>query len=127
MFDLDQQTEELARRVIGAAIEVHKTLGPGFLESAYQNTLSIELEERGIPHQVEAPISILYKGKPVGGGRSDVIALDRIVLELKTVEAITNLHRAQLISYLKATNIKLGYIFNYNSVVLKDGMQRIIN
>lgn len=127
MFDLDQETEDLARRVIGAAIEVHRTLGPGFLEKVYQRALSVELEHLGISHRIESPIKILYRGVNIGEGRSDLLIADKLIVELKTVEAIKDIHRAQVISYLKATGLRLGLLMNFNTTVLKDGIQRIIH
>lgn len=127
MFDLDSKTEELARRVIGAAIEVHRTIGPGFLESVYHKALSVELERQGLQHAVESPISINYKGVNVGDGRADIVVDQRIIIELKTVEATKDIHRAQVISYLKATGIRLGLLINFNTPLLKDGIQRIIH
>lgn len=127
MFDLEPETENLARRVIGAAIEVHRTIGPGYLESFYQRALSVELEKQDTKHLTEAPIRIDYKGVNVGEGRADLVVEDRIIIELKTVEAIKGIHRAQLISYLKATGIRLGLLMNFNTQVLKDGIQRIIH
>ena len=126
MFDLDQKTEDLARRVIGAAIEVHRTLGPGFLEKVYQKALSVELDYQGIAHQIESPVHILYRGVNVGEGRTDILITDHLIIELKTVEVIKEIHRAQVLSYLKATKLRLGLLMNFNTPVLKDGIQRII-
>ena len=127
MFDLNQETEDLARGVIGAAIEVHRTLGPGFLEKVYQRALSVELEHLGISHRIESPVNILYRGVDVGEGRADILIMDQIIVELKTVEAIKDIHRAQVISYLKATGIRLGLLMNFNTTLLKDGIQRIVH
>ncbi|XAM01046.1 GxxExxY protein [Phycisphaeraceae bacterium D3-23] len=127
MFDLDPKTEDLARRVIGAAIEVHRTLGPGFLEKVYQRSLSVELDHEGIEHRVESPVKILYRGVDVGDGRADILITDHLIVELKTVEAIADIHRAQVLPYLKATGLRLGLLMNFNTTVLKDGIQRIIH
>jgi len=106
MFDLKPETEDLARRVIGAAIEVHRTLGPGFLEKVYQRALSVELEHQGIAHRIESSIKILYRGVDIGEGRADILVMDQLIVELKTVDAISDIHRAQVISYLKATKLR---------------------
>jgi len=127
MFDLEPETEDIARQIIGAAIEVHRTLGPGFLEKVYQRAFSVELEYRGIAHKIESPINILYRGVDVGEGRADILVMDRLIVELKTVEAINDVHRAQVISYLKATGLRLGLLMNFNTTTLKDGIQRIIH
>lgn len=127
MFNLDPETEDLARTVIGAGIEVHRTLGPGFLEKVYQRALSVELEQRGVEHVIESPIEVLYKGVNVGEGRADLLVTRRLIVELKTVETVKDIHRAQVISYHKATGLRLGLLMNFNTTVLKDGIQRIIH
>ena len=99
---VDEETEALARAVIGAAIEVHKHLRPGMPENAYKLALSHELKLRGIPHEVEVPVPILYKGIRVGEGFLDVLVDKRLILELKAVEALHEVHRAQLLGYLQA-------------------------
>ncbi|MEM9415718.1 MAG: GxxExxY protein [Planctomycetota bacterium] len=126
MFDLEPKTEDLARRVIGAAIEVHRTLGPGFLEKVYQRAMSVELDYQGIEHRVESPITVWYRDVNVGEGRADILVTDHLIIELKTVDAISDIHRAQVLSYLKATGLRLGLLMNFNTPVLKDGIQRII-
>jgi GxxExxY protein len=91
------------RQVIGVAIEVHRVLGPGFLESVYEEALSVELKLRGIPFKRQVGLGIQYKGKDVGEGRMDMLIKDVLVVELKTVESLAPIHKAQAISYLKAT------------------------
>lgn len=127
MFDLNLETEEMARRVIGAAIEVHRQLGPGYLEQVYQRALSVELNYQKIKHVVESPTRIIYRGTDVGEGRIDLLVTGHLVIELKTVEAIKDIHRAQVISYLKATGLRLGLLMNFNTPTLKEGLQRIIH
>src|SRR3954447_2509422 len=106
--------EEIAdpwsRLVIGAAIAVHRTLGPGFLESVYEEALCIELQERGIPFVQQSPAAVLYKGRLVGEGRLDLLVGDALIVELKAVEALAPVHTAQLISYLKSTGCHLGLL-----------------
>ncbi len=115
-----------ASEVIGAAIEVHRKLGPGFLESVYEEALVIELELRSIPFVRQAPVGVNYKGYIVGEGRIDVLVADMLVIELKTVESLSELHRAQVISYLKATRLHLGLLINFHVPILRHGIQRVI-
>lgn len=127
MTTLDDAIEALAHEVIGAAIEVHRTLGPGYLESVYQNALSHELTLRGIDHVCQAPTPVSYKGLGVGKGAVDILVAGQIILELKCVEALHPMHEAQLHSYLKATGLRLGYLMNFKSTTLKEGLRRIIH
>lgn len=124
--DLDPKTEALATHVVDACFAVHSALGPGFLESVYQRALSVELEARGIPAAREVPIQVRYRDQVVGDGRLDLVADGRIVVECKTVEALHDIHRAQLISYLKATGCQLGFLVNFKTPRLKDGISRIV-
>jgi GxxExxY protein len=121
-----KELDDLANSVIGAAIEVHRHLGPGYLESVYEEALGVELVERHIPYRRQHPISVNYKGKSVGEGKLDLLVSDKLVVELKAVEALLPVHKAQVISYLKATNLHLGLLVNFNVSVLRDGIQRII-
>lgn len=123
---VDPVTEELAQRVIGAAIEVHKQLGPGLPEIPYRKALSHELDLRKIPHQCELPVDIDYKGIHVGEGRIDILVDQRLILELKAVESLTEMHRAQLITYLHLKKLQLGLLINFNVVVLKNGIKRVV-
>lgn len=119
--------DELAHAVIGAAIEVHRVLGPGFLEEHYEEALCIELELRGIPYERQVVLALDYKGRPIGKGRLDILICGQLVLELKAVEHLAPIHTAQLIAYLKATKRALGLLLNFNVVLMKDGVKRIIN
>lgn len=118
--------ESLTGQVIGAAIEVHKELGPGYLESAYEEALAIELRLRGLNYARQYPVGLNYKGHSVGEGRLDFLVERVLVVELKAVELILAIHTAQLMSYLKATNCRLGLLLNFNVPVMKDGIRRII-
>ena len=124
---LDGDLESLAYAAIGAAIEVHKHMGPGLPENSYRDALSHELDLRGIPFERECPVDILYKGKCVGKGRIDLLVDRRIIIELKVVENLLPLHRAQVISYLKLTKLQLALIINFNVEVLRAGVRRVIN
>ena len=121
-----RELDTLARDVIGAAIEVHRILGPGFLESVYEKALCRELDLRGIPYASQQSLPITYKGCPVGEGRIDLLVADSLVVELKAVEALVPVHTAQVISYLKSTGLHLGLLLNFNVQVLRDGIKRII-
>lgn len=123
---LDPELEELARQVIGAAIEVHRCLGPGYSEPVYDEALAIELALRQIPCARQPTFALDYKGNIVGTGRLDFLIADRLVLELKAVDALGPVHRAQVLSYLQAKKLQLGLLVNFNSAVLKDGIKRVI-
>lgn len=120
------ELDGLARQVIGAAIEVHSTLGPGYLESVYEEALAVELECRGIEYGRQVPVSIDYKGRAVGEARLDLVVADRLVIELKAVGGLLPIHQAQVLSYLKATRRQLGLLINFNVSVLRDGVKRIV-
>jgi len=122
----DAELDALAQKAIGAAIEVHRHLGPGYLESSYAAALAIEMNARGIDFVREAPVSLAYKGTPIGEARLDFLVGQRLIAELKAVESINNVHRAQVIAYLKATRLNLGLLINFNVTRLKDGVQRLI-
>ena len=112
--------------MIGAALTVHRSLGPGFLESIYQSALSIELRLRSIPYKTQVPIPIFYKGHVVGESRLDLVIDEILIVELKSVEIFAPIHTAQLISYLRASKCKLGLLINFNVPLLKQGIRRVI-
>jgi GxxExxY protein len=117
---------ELSYRVIGAAIEVHRHLGPGFPESAYEEALAIELRHRGVGFRRQSELPIFYKEHRVGQMRLDFLVEDRLVLELKAVDSIAQVFRAQVLSYLRAGGFALGLLINFNVPRLRDGIIRII-
>ncbi|MEZ6242221.1 MAG: GxxExxY protein [Phycisphaerales bacterium] len=119
--------EELSRQIIGAAIEVHRTLGPGMLESIYEGALCVELDATGVTVERQAEVVIDYKGVPLHGQRIDLLVGGAIIVELKAVATIQDVHKAQLLSYLRATRLPLGLLINFNEVRLKDGIRRVIN
>lgn len=121
-----EQIDELAHRTIGAAIEVHKTLGPGYLEGVYEEALVVELERRQISTRRQHGFAINYKRHEVGQGRLDLLVADQLIVELKAVESLLPIHQAQLISYLKALDKPLGLLINFNVEVLKHGIKRVI-
>ena len=112
--------------IIGAAIEVHKTLGPGFLESIYEEALCVELSLRGIRFARQALVGLDYKGHRIGESRLDLLVEDSVVVELKAVDALAPVHSAQVISYLKATGCRVGLLINFNVRRLTDGIKRIV-
>ncbi len=124
--ELDASTNALAKSVIGAAIEVHRVLGPGFDESVYENALRLELTHCRIPFISQHVVRVEYRGKMVGEGKADMIVGDKIVVELKAVDALAPVHTAQVLAYLKATGHRLGLLMNFNVAVLKDGIKRVI-
>jgi GxxExxY protein len=123
---LDEDLEKLAHAVIGAAIEVHRLLGPGLPELVYRNALSHEFSLRSIEHQVEAPVPVSYKGMLVGAGRVDLLVSRQLVVELKVVDQLGHLHRSQVIAYLSAMHLQLGLLMNFNVAMLADGIRRVI-
>lgn len=121
----DSHLNRITKDVIGAAIEVHKQLGPGLLESAYKECLCKELSLNGIVFEREKPIRLEYKGLELECGyRLDVLVANAIVIEIKSVEAIAPVHEAQLITYLRLGGWKIGLLINFNVEVLKNGIRR---
>ena len=118
---------ELSSKIIGCAIEVHKQLGPGLLESAYQECLLYELKAAGLQVQKEKPMPIVYKEVRLDHGyRLDLLVENKVVVEIKTVEALNEVHVAQVLTYLKLGNYKLGLLLNFHVATLKDGIKRVI-
>ena len=119
---------EMANRVIGLAIEIHKTLGPGLLENVYKECLFYELNQSGLTTIKEKPLPAIYKEvKMECGYRIDLLVMDKLVIETKCVDALNDIHFAQTLTYIKLGNYKLGLLINFNVVLLKDGIKRIIN
>ena len=126
MEEPDRETDRLAYEVIGAAIEVHRVLGPGYDEVIYENSMDKELTLRGISFERQHRFRVLYKGVDVGSGKIDLLVGQCLVLELKTVETVLPKHKAQVIGYLKAKGLKLGLILNFKVAMIKDGIHRIV-
>ena len=119
---------ELSEKIIGAAIEVHRELGPGLLESTYEACLAHELNLQGIKAVRQQKQPIRYKGLEIDEAyRIDVIVEDKIILELKVVDALNDIHLAQLLTYLKLSGCSLGYLSNFNVPLLKNGIRRVVN
>ncbi|MGB7572417.1 MAG: GxxExxY protein [Thermodesulfobacteriota bacterium] len=119
---------DLTGEVIGAAIEVHKHLGPGLLESAYEECLCHELRLREIVYERQKPLAINYKQVRLDCGyRLDLVVEDKVILELKSCERIEDIHKAQLLTYLKLSGLQLGLILNFNVPIMKEGIVRVVN
>ena len=119
---------QLSNDTIGAAIEVHKTLGPGLLESAHEKCLCHELKLRGLPFDSQKPLPLFFKGEKIDCGyRLDIVVDNAIILELKSCEEIEPIHKAQLLTYLKLSGLTLGLILNFSAPLMRDGIVRIVN
>lgn len=131
MLDAKQDSERinfLTEKIIGCAIEVHKAIGPGSLESAYEECLCYELAQNGLKFERQIPLPVVYKGVKLDCGyKLDVIVEDTIIIELKAVDRIIAIHEAQLLSYLRMLDLRVGLILNFHSSVLKEGIKRIVN
>ncbi|MEM8495861.1 MAG: GxxExxY protein [Planctomycetota bacterium] len=127
MNKVEPEIEALATAVIGAAIEVHRQLGPGFAESTYHQALRVELDLRNIQFQSEVAVSLVYKGVPIGDGRIDLLVGEYLVVELKAAKADSRKFNRQVASYLKATGLPLGLVINFEHGVLRDGIARVLN
>lgn len=122
---LREDHDPLTERVIGAAIDVHRALGPGFVESVYEEALCMEMASRKIPFTRQHTIRVTYKDKDVGECRLDFLVDNELVVELKAVESLTALFAGQVVSYLRAANLRKGLLINFNVPLLKDGVRRI--
>ncbi len=121
------ERDSLTELVIGLAIEVHRALGPGLLESAYQECLCYELKANGIAFGRQVALPVVYKSVKLNCGyRMDLVVDDRLVVELKTVEKILPIHEAQLLTYLRLSGVRTGLLLNFNTSVLKDGIKRMV-
>ena len=119
---------EISHKIIGAAIEVHKTLGPGLLESVYADALSFELRQIGLTVQHQQELRVIYKGQELPGSfRVDLVVDGSVIIELKAVEKLLPVHEAQLLTYLKLANKKLGLLINFNSTQIRNSVRRVVN
>jgi GxxExxY protein len=127
MLEIDR-LDQISRRIIGAAIEVHRHLGPALLESAYASCLTFELHQLGFSIEEQKPLPVTYKEVKLDCGyRLDVVVEDAIILEIKAIEKLLPIHEAQLLSYLRLSHKKVGLLINFHVPVLKDGLKRIVN
>lgn len=119
---------ELSSKIIGASIEVHKQLGPGLLESTYEVCLGHELKSMGLEVKQQIPLPVIYKDIKLNAGyRIDMIVENKIIVEIKSVDALAPIHTAQILTYLKLKDLKLGLLINFNEIKVVDGIKRIIN
>ena len=121
-----EEVESVATAVIGAAIEVHKHLGPGFIERIYHEALCQELQFREIPYERECAVVVTYKGVAITGQRVDLIVDRRLIVELKAASRLDSIHEAKLISYVRTVGLRLGLLLNFNCRTMKEGVKRII-
>ena len=126
MIEPPRQVDDNANAVIGAALEVHRILGPGFLETVYAEAMAVELDLRDIRFERQSPSALLYKGHRIGEGRLDFLVDGALVLELKAVEKLLPIHHAQVLSYLKSTGCQLALLINFNERLLRDGIRRVV-
>lgn len=119
---------ELSKEIVDAAFKIHVTLGPGLFESVYHKVLAYELERRGLKVLVKQKIAIRYEDLMIDEAfEADLIVNDSVIVELKSVESLANIHKKQLLTYLRLSGLRLGLLINFNEVLIKDGMMRIVN
>jgi len=124
---LPSDLEDLATALVDSAFKVHQTLGPGLLESVYESCVCIELTRRGISYEKQAPMPLVYEGVNVDGGfRLDLLVEKSVVMEIKAVEKLLPIHHSQLLTYLKLANLRLGFLINFNVLMFKEGVKRIV-
>jgi len=123
---LTEDEEMVAGEVIAAALAVHRELGPGFLESFYRKAMCIELRARALAFETERAVEVRYRGEVLGTHRIDLVVQGLIVVELKAVKALDPVHRKQVVSYLKATKLRLGLLINFDTELLKQGLKRVV-
>jgi GxxExxY protein len=118
----------IAKEIVDAAYKVHKTLGPGLLESVYETLLAHELEKRGFNVKRQVPVPIVYEGITFNEGfRADLIVKDKVIVELKSVETVAPVHKKQLLTYLRLADKRLGLLINFGSALVRDGITRVVN
>lgn len=123
---VDAETDALARRIVDAGLKVHRAFGPGLLESVYEHCLAYELGSRGMPFRRQEPLPIRYEGLTLDAGYRLDLVDDKIIIEIKAVELLTNLHEAQLLTYLKLSRRRLGFLMNFNVALFKNGVKRLV-
>jgi GxxExxY protein len=127
-IDFEMTENDLSRQIVDAAYRIHTTLGPGLLESVYVLTLAWELEQRGLRVVRQSEVPVVYQGTRIEAGfRADLIVDDQVIVEVKSVETLAPVHKKQLLTYLRLANKRLGLLINFNVVLIKDGITRIVN
>lgn len=124
--EINRKINSLTQRIIGCAIDVHRVLGPGLLEPMYESAMCIEFDDVGLKYARQTPLPAYYKGRPLGEYRIDLIDEDLVLVEIKSVERMNPVFEAQLLTYLRLTGKRVGLLINFNSRLLKDGVQRLI-
>ena len=126
--EIKREFSELSNRVIGCAVEVHRVLGPGLLESVYEHALAFVLSDRGIEVQTQVPFPVVFRKTNLDlGFRADLVLDRKVIVEVKSIEAVLPVHKKQLLTYLKITGLRLGLLFNFNEELLKRGITRIVH
>ncbi len=125
-LEFPEERDPLTEKVIGCAIEVHRTLGPGLLEQTYESALCVELQLAGLKFQRQQVVPVTYKNHPVGDYRLDLVIENAVIVEIKSVDRFDSVFEAQLLTYLKITGLKRGLLLNFNSRLLKDGIKRLV-
>jgi GxxExxY protein len=123
---LPETTELLLSALVDAGIAVHKELGPGFVEVVYRNAMCLELANRQLPFEVEKAFTVKYRDQPVAMQRVDLVVDSQVILELKAVGSLSEIHQAQLLSYLRATGLRAGLLMNFGGVTLRAGLRRVV-
>jgi len=126
MNEPSERVDQIAHATIGAAIAVHRALGPGFSEKIYENALCVELAARGLAFERQVALAMLHRGERIGDYVMDVVVAGLVVVELKAIEELAPIHSAQLNSYLRASGLRIGLLLNFNVPILRDGIRRII-
>jgi GxxExxY protein len=128
VFDaLPAETERLSKQAVDAAIKVHRALGPGLLESVYEICLTHELRKRGLQIETQVPIQVVYDGIRLEAGlRIDLLVAKQLIIEIKAVEQMNRIFKAQVLTYLKLTGLRLALLINFNVLLLKDGIERVV-
>jgi GxxExxY protein len=125
-LEFPEERDPLTEKIIGCAIEVHRTLGPGLLESTYESALCVEFQVAGLSFQRQLVVPVSYKSHPVGDYRLDLVVEKLVIIEIKSVDRFDSVFEAQLLTYLKITGLKRGLLLNFNSRLLKDGIKRLV-
>jgi GxxExxY protein len=120
------EVEHIVRQIIGCAIEVHRELGPGFLENIYRCAMRLELEAARLPFECEKAVNVRYRDWEIPGQRLDLVVGGAVVVELKAVRELERIHEAQVMSYLKATGLRVGLLINFNRTTLREGLRRLV-
>lgn len=125
-LEFQEERDPLTEKIIGCAIEVHRTLGPGLLESTYESALCVEFQLAGLSFERQLIVPVTYKNQPIGDYRMDLIVEKQVVVEIKSVDRFDPIFEAQLLTYLKISGLKRGLLLNFNSRLLKDGIKRMV-